>query len=312
MLVRTFDWRDLPSLHRNRYKSVYMDSALVSTRGPQLFPGALLSYLASSVGVFTCVADGNETGEELVIGQFIHLLDSHFGHLTFMTPEAALSSPGVPALLDYMASLLGERGAMHLLADVDERSQAFEPLRKSGFAIYGRQRIWKLVDSLSRHEEANPWRAAVSQDTIAIRSLYNNLVPALVQQAEPFLLDRPRGLVYYQEGDLLAFVELRYGHRGIWAQPFVHPDAGDFSERFVDFLHKVPRRYYRPVYICVRSYQSWLEASIEELGGEAGPRQAVMVKHLAVQQKALRPVAIPALEGGQPEVTASIVRSENK
>jgi hypothetical protein len=36
----------------------------------------------------------------------------------------------------------------------------------------------------------------------------------------------------------------------------------------------------RPVYICVRSYQAWLEPVLADLGAKAGPRQAVMVKHL--------------------------------
>jgi hypothetical protein len=247
-----------------------------------------------------------------VIGQFIHIPDSHFAHLTFLTPEGALVSPGISALLDYMVSLLGERGAMHLLADVDERTQAFEALRSAGFAIYSRQRIWRLAEVAPHQGDSIHWRAATSQDTISIRSLYNNLVPALVQQVEPFLSKSPRGLVFYKDGDLLAYVELRYGHRGIWAQPFIHPDAGDFSEHFMDFLYEIPRRLSRPVYLCVRSYQSWLESSIEEVGGEPGFRQAVMVKHLAVQQKLLRPVAMPVLDGGQPEVTTPIVHLEGK
>jgi hypothetical protein len=66
------------------------------------------------------------------------------------------------------------------------------------------------------------------------------------------------------------------------------------------------------VYVCIRSYQSWLEAAMEDLGAEAGPKQAVMVKHLAVQQKAARQFALPALEGGQAEISAPIVRSEIK
>jgi len=36
------------------------------------------------------------------------------------------------------------------------------------------------------------------------------------------------------------------------------------------------------VYLCVRSYQAWLEPVLEDLGAHAAAqRQAVMVKHLA-------------------------------
>jgi hypothetical protein len=37
-----------------------------------------------------------------------------------------------------------------------------------------------------------------------------------------------------------------------------------------------------------------------------------MVKQLTTQQKILRTLALPALDGGQPEVTAPIVQSGSK
>ena len=50
----------------------------------------------------------------------------------------------------------------------------------------------------------------------------------------------------------------------------------------------------------MRSYQAWLEASLEELGAEAGPRQAVMVKRLAKPVKELQ--AVPAMEKAMAKV----------
>jgi hypothetical protein len=63
-------------------------------------------------------------------------------------------------------------------------------------------------------------------------------------------------------------------------------------------------------YVCVRTYQSWLDAALEDIGAQASTPQAVMVKHLAVTSKQTRPYVIPALEGGRPEVSAPIVHSE--
>jgi hypothetical protein len=201
---------------------------------------------------------------------------------------------------------------MRLLADVDEQTQAFEGLRGDGFAIYARQRIWQITGRMPNKQPATKWRSAKSQDGMAMRLLYANLVPGLVQQVEPFNTTRPQGVVYYHQNELLAYVELRYGHKGIWAQPFIHPDAEELAEHFVEFLQQIPNRRSRPVYVCVRSYQSWLETAIEALGAEASPRQAVMVRHLAIPQKATRSFGLPALEGGQPEITAPIARSESK
>ena len=320
MSVRPFDWRDLTVLHRYRHKSVFLNSALLLTRGPMLVQGALLSYLAPAMGIFTCVSDDHTENDLTLIGQVIHTLGSQFAHLTFLAPDNASDMLHFAPILDYMVALSGERGAFRLLADVDEHTEAFEVLRQGGFAIYTRQRIWqwteeKLNDLLAKIPDpplANNWRTANGRDTIAIRSLYNNLVPGLVQQAEPFVAQHPKGLVYYQDGELLAYVELQYGHRGIWAQPFIHPDAEGISDHFLHFLQKLRNRHSRPVYLCVRSYQSWLETAIDELGAECGPKQAVMVKHLAVQQKALRTLTLPALEGGQAEISAPIAHSEMK
>ena len=61
-----------------------------------------------------------------------------------------------------------------------------------------------------------------------------------------------------------------------------------------DLLQNLPDRASRPVYLCVRSYQSWLEAAIEELGAEPGPRQAVMVKHLAAAAEGSPAFSLPA------------------
>jgi hypothetical protein len=276
-----------------------------------MMPGALFSYLAPSMGVFTCVSNGKDSSGP-VIGQFMHLLGSPFSHITFFAPQTRLVGPHISAQVEYMLMLLGERGAMRLLADVDEGSDAYEALREVGFATYTRQRVWQLTGHPQDGVTGATWRLALSQDVIPIRVLYNNLVPGLVQQIEPFATQRPKGMVYYEQGELLAYVELRYGHRGIWAQPFVHPHAEDVTVHFLDLLSKIPNRRSRPVYICVRSYQAWLESAIEDLGAEAGPRQAVMAKQLIVQIKARNTFAIPALEGGQPEITAPVVRLESK
>jgi len=312
MSVRHFDWRDFPALHRLRRQSVFLDSALVLTRGPLMLPGALFSYLAPSMGIFTYVLNGDEGGGSPVFGQFIHFLGSSVSHLTFLAPSVGLDSEKVPALVEHMMIQSGERGALRLLADVDESSEAFETLRQCGFAIYSRQRIWQLTGFPNGSPHLTPWRSAISQDEIPIRSLYNNLVPALVQQVEPLASQRSKGMVYYDHGDLIAFVELKYGRRGIWAQPFVHPDAQDMAQHLLDLLNIIPNRRSRPVYICVRSYQSWLETAIEDLGAEAGPRQAVMAKQLVSQQKAARAFAIPALESGQPEITAPVAQLGSK
>lgn len=308
MTPRPFDWRDLPTLHAYRSECVFLDSALVLTRGPLMLPGALLSFMAPETGIFTGV--NPLSTQASLIGQVIHLLGAQTARLTFIAPESALEPERVAELLEYLIFRLGERSALRLLAEVDEQIIAYEALRRANFAIYARQRIWQLTTQHQHTTSSLAWRRATGRDAFAIRLLYNNLVPGLVQQVEPFVTQKPRGLVYQRGNDLLGYVDIKFGHRGIWMQPFIHPEAEDALDWLVDLIRNMPYRNARPVYICLRSYQAWLEGAIEDLGGEAGPRQAVMVKHLALPLREARSLAIPNLEGGRPEISAPITRLE--
>lgn len=311
MSIHPFDWRDLPALRRYRNQSVFLNSALVLTRGPSLLSRTLLSSLAPGVGIITAVSVEDNSVDQVVIGQTMHASGTQCAHLTFLTPEEALEAASISPLLEYISVQMVERGAFRLLAEVNEDTTAFESLRQAGFAIYARQRVWRLGEKGAGDASSVAWQPAAERDLISVRSLYNNLVPGLVQQAEPFPSEGLRGMVYRQGDDLLAYVEVRYGRRGVWVQPFIHPDAEQVADHLGGLFESLQNRYSRPLYVCVRSYQSWLEPAVEKLGAEAGLRQAVMVRHLAVPQKAMRAFTLPALEGGQPEPTASISRSHS-
>lgn len=309
MRVRPFDWRDLPRLLRNRRNSVFLNSYLLLTRGPQHVPGALLSSVAPSMGVFTCVGQGEPKQSGSLIAQIVHRAAAEFSYLTFITPQDGLESPVLIGVLEYLVKVSGDRGALHMVADVDESHLAHEALRGTGFATYTRQRVWRLVDAMVEDQSQDGWRPAADIHTVAIRSLFHNQVPKMVQQVEPDFAPNLKGLVYYRDGELLAFVELRFGHRGIWMQPFFHPDIPDVFERLKELSMHVPYRKTRPRYICVRSYQAWLEPALEAIGAQPSPSHAVLVKHLAVSQKVDLSFEMPVIEGTQPEITAPILRN---
>lgn len=313
MNIRPFDWRDIPALHRYRNDCIFLHSSLLLTRGPMLMSGALLSFFTSAAGIYTSVGtlNGVEASKSRgpLISQVIHPPGSQQAHMTFITPGSALETNSPVALIEHLSTQVVEYGGFRLLADVDERSDVFATLKQNNFAIYARQRIWKLKQEEGDARDGS-WKEAEDADLIPVRSLYTNVVPGLVQQVEPFPVDRLNGLVFRQGPEILAYVEIKYGHQGIWVQPFIHPDAEDVVDNLTELLSHLPRRRSRPVYLCIRSYQSWLESAVEDMGGEPGPSQAVLVKHLAVPQKALRSFSLPALEGGQPEITAPFARTQ--
>ena len=313
MNIRSFDWRDLPVLHRYRNSGLFLDTALLLTRGPASVPaGAVFSAPSLGGGVFTYLCDDDQAHREPLLVQVTHNAGSTFARLSYLAPDESITSADLPVLLDHLAISVGERGAFHILAEVDERLQAFDALRRSGFAIYASQRIWKLVDDSKGKPAASAWRKCTSQDVLRVRTLYSDLVPGLVQQVEPLPRQHLRGMVYYQDGVMLAYVELHYGSTGIWVQPFIHPDAHDFDATLGDLLHALPGRRGRVVYICVRSYQSWLEGMIEAVGAVPGDSQAVMVRHLSVARRAAQPVTLPSINGTRAEPITHIVLNPDK
>lgn len=308
MNIRSFEWRDLPVLHRYRDSGLFLDTALVLTRGSELVTkGTVFSAAGLGGGVFTYVCEDSEAQMRLLLVQGTHNAGSTFGRLSFIAPEEVVALSNLPLLFDYLAPAVGERGAFHILAEVDEHAQAFDALRHSGFAIYTNQRIWRLGDAGTSKSGSSAWRRCHEQDVLRIRSLYNDLVPGLVQQVEPLPRQHLHGMVYYQDGSLLAYVDLRYGPKGIWVQPFVHPDARDFDAAFADLLNTLPGRRGRAVYICVRAYQSWLEGMVEAAGAAVGDSQAVMVRHLSVVRRATQPVTLPSINGTRAEPITHIV-----
>ncbi|MFN2197376.1 MAG: hypothetical protein ACK2UW_14745 [Anaerolineales bacterium] len=303
MHTRPFDWRDLPKLHSYRNDTLYLNKALLLTRGPLQTLGAMLASIVPTVGIFTAVAEPQEEADQTVIGQTIHHTGDSHAYISFLAPEQALNDNTLTPLVEQLVVEAGGRGILRILADLDERSPVLEALRNSGFAVYMRQRIWQLGGNTDQQPGRHVWRIAVDRDLFAIRVLYANLVPGLVQQVEPVSLDRPKGLVYYKDDELMAYVELRYGLRGIWARPYIHPDIEEATHELVALLLNLPSRRSRPVYVCISAYQSWLDGILEDLDAHPSPRQVLLVKHLTVKASIAQAVPVAGLEA-HPETFA--------
>jgi GNAT superfamily N-acetyltransferase len=278
MIVRSLDVLDLPMLSRYRRDLLSLDTARILTRGDPLGAAALLSYLDPRRNIYTAVA--SDDGGSLM-GQVTLREDETSARLTFLAPAEALNGL-TQSLLEHLVTQVGEWGAFHLLAEVDEDSPAFRLLRQAGFAMYAWQRIWKLPAS-GQAGNKDIWRQAAETDWPAVQSLYGQIVPALLHPVE-VLPKQVMGLVC-SEGNLQAYVAVNSGPKGVWIQPIVPPDSDCVSEQLAGLTNAVSDWRDKPIYVCVRSYQAWLESVLEDLGAEAGQRQAVMVRRLAKLQK---------------------------
>jgi hypothetical protein len=315
-MIRSFDWRDLPLLHRIRHRGLCLDSQLAFTRGPNVLQYALLDMLGPGRTAHTFVA---RRGGQPAIAQVLLPPGRNVAHIAFVSPAEMLEDSQGAEMLDAMARAGAAHGAHGLIAEVDERSPAFESLRRFGFAIYSRQRIWRLsADSVPPAPAGEPatdggtalWRAATPADEPAIASLYLNLVPALVQQVEPPPTRHSRDIVHWRQGELLGYLSFDGGPRGIWVLPYFHPGAEDPDQLLGILLSDLEERQQRPLYICVRSYQSWMTPPLQTLGFEVLTDQAVMVKRLAVSVRQPQLAVLPALEASLPKPTAPLAHIE--
>jgi hypothetical protein len=302
MTVRSLDLLDLPLLSRYRREVLSLYGARILTHGNPLGAMAMLSYLNPRRHIYTAVA--SENGRSLM-GQVILNGDETSARLTFLAPTEHINGLTL-LLLDHLTTQAGEWGAFHLLAEVDENSPVFRSLRQAGFAMYAWQRVWKLP-KLELPAGGSSWREAEENDWPAIQSLHGQIIPALIQPVDA-LPKQVSGLVCRPEGNLQAYVAINSGPEGIWIQPLVPPDSWCGPER----LAGLSGWGNRPVYFCVRSYQAWLETVLEDLGAEAGPRQAVMVRRLAKTIKESLAVSVmeKALAKAKPAAPVSRVESE--
>ena len=150
-IIRTFDWRHVALLARVRDRGLCLDSQLAFTRGAHALQNALLDPFIRGKSAITLVS---RNGDIEAVGQCIYRSDAPNARLSFFGPAEALDSDAGLKLLESLAAAVGEHGAPNLIAEVDERSDAFERLRSAGFAIYARQRIWRLVEAKEDFEPA--------------------------------------------------------------------------------------------------------------------------------------------------------------
>jgi hypothetical protein len=313
-MIRTFDWRDVALMHRVSKRGLCLYARMSCTRGPNALLNALKEVLPMTGQASTVVYRSETKKGRAAIGQLHHNLGDHHARIAFIGPAEVLDGAEGIHLLDALVETAGIRGAHHLLAEVNEESYAFESLRQAGFAIYARQRIWRLAGGprVGDKTETGAWRSLRKADYAAVLALYHNLVPPLVQQIEPPPSRGRDCRVHWGKDEVIGYMQLQHGPLGSWIQPFFHPSVEDPEDLLKPILKQVRDDRRSPLYVSVRSYQGWMDGMLHRLGFDSWQDQAVMVKHLVAQVR--KPVLKPlrAMEGTRPEPTSPIVRVDDR
>ncbi len=273
MPPRALEFFDLPKLPFYRDKMVALDSRWILTRGNPLRAGSFLSYLNPKRRIYTAIL---EKEEGTTLGGMVQHPDESFARLTYLAAEHFSASP--LALIDHLSTHAGLWRAHQVVAEITESHALFSSLRQCGFSVYSRQRIWKLNEMPQPKHHTPLWHRQKEIDLIPIQTLQAEIVPPLLQPIE-FFSPSPTGMVC-QADESLAYVDCAYGSQGVFLRPLIHPNTDDMREKLFGLLGALPNRRGLPVYLCVRSYQAWIEPILEEMGAKASESQAVMVKRL--------------------------------
>lgn len=303
MSIRPLAIFDLPYLYSFRDQAIGLDSARTLTRGNPLGAVGLFAYVNPVRHIYSAIVNGDQ---ESVLGGVIHSRNETFAKLLFIAPSSQLDHPDLPALIESLSAQAGAWGAFHVLAEVDEKSDAFIALRKAGFSVYAWQRMWD-VSEVTEAGRSFEWTRVKPVHMPAVQSIYYQIVPALLQPIEPL----PKaGLGWMCSDGVRCYVSATQGVYGIVLSPLIHPEATDVGEKLASLIGNLPDRRNRPVYLCVRSYQTWLEPVLADLGAKGADRQAVMVKHLAHMVKEGQ--TAPAVPSGASVQPSQVSRAEAK
>lgn len=299
-MIRPFNLRDLPLMRRlsEQGVSLHAESALTNNFNP--LREALFSLVGGDYPTYVWkIEKGSEAG-------FIQLAleeDEQHARIIYVSPNDDTTVPGEEdddqitnedvwlPLLDQAVVEVGTRGIHSLVAEVAETGAELPILRRAGFAVYTRQDIWRLDQVPAQMEtrlELTPRRPVDDWD---IQLLYGNMVPRLVQLVEPAPpLQRGGGWLLRENGELAAYAHLRFGAVATWLRLFIHPNAEAQADEIIAAMVQVAgRKANRPVYCCVRRYQSWLQRPLQDAGFVHWGSQAVMVKHTVHHMR--RPLA---------------------
>jgi len=301
MTIRPLDILDIPTIARYRNDVLTLDNARALTRGLPFGAMGLLAYVNPVRHIYAAVANG---ASDVLLGGIIHTRGDTYAKLLYLAPGSHLEHPELTALVEHLSAEAGNWKAFHVLAEVDESATIFPALRMAGFSVYAWQRMWdvshiqKKGSSPERSAEGSSWKRLRSVDLPAVQSLHYQIVPPLLHPVEP-APHREVGFVYSKS--MKCYAGINAGAYGIVITPLIHPEETRVSEKLEELVNNLPDRNGRNVYFCVRSYQTWLDPVLADIGASAAPRQAMMVKHLAHLVKADQPVrTVPANARVQP------------
>ena len=259
------------------------------------------------------VCEPDESGKRL-ISQIRFQIGAQSAQLGFLILNEDVNEGAITALLEEMIKTAGIWGALNVTCELESEALFYEAFRHADFIVWAKQKLWRFKRVPREYKvEKFQWRVWNSDDARDMRGLYNAVIPKLLHNLEPLSRRAMLGMVYYNaEGVLQAYADMVYGPRGIWILPIIHPTTADNSEVLLGLLSGLPFPGKRPIYVCARSYQPWLEGVLGQMDAEVSPEQLLMVKHLVITQKVSYKLEVHSLESGHADTGLPVIHFEQK
>jgi hypothetical protein len=199
-------------------------------------------------------------------------------------------------LVQELVYLAVEHDAQRLFTHFPEDNHAeIEVMRQSGFAIYGKDRLYRLK-SLPFIEKGNQlsWKKRSNVDEWGLTKLYLALTPSVVQHAESMMHDRKvryagwwcdphhKGYVLHGEveGDVLGYLSLTRGLQAHWLKLVLHPERVHLGSILLKQGLSMMRDWPKvPIYCDVRDYEGVLTHALEQAGFEHIMTRTLLVRH---------------------------------
>lgn len=291
-MIRPFQLRDVGLLQRVSKHRIPLNAEIVLISNPHPVWTALNQFhVAGEYDTFTYVWRSDNAKVQGFTQLQRREQDSH-AHILYMgSHDATANGASFPpvnsdawlAMLDKVVAEAGRRGIQSVVAEVREDGPELPILRQAGFAVYTRQDVWllnALPDSVSLASHSPLLESPQRLEDWDIQLLYSHLVPNMIQMVEP---QPPFGRISWiaqQNGEMAAYIHVHPGSQADWLQLWVHPNADvNPSHLIAEVITRRPPKPNRPLYCCLRRYQSWLNSALEANQFEYWGSQAVMVKH---------------------------------
>ncbi|MGB8253120.1 MAG: hypothetical protein WCF08_07870 [Anaerolineaceae bacterium] len=261
---------------------VVLNSVLRSTYGSPSGFWWMASQFDPTQTIYTILYKRDDGGE--FIGQVRVLSQAKISYLTLLGGNEEINPNDLAFIIKDLTIRVQRMGSIHLVAEVDHKHPLLEKMKASGFGVSAWQDIWQFTHQPDFRQETDlpgEWCPLAEVDWWQAYQLLQAVTPPISQMTDLPTRYLSRFWVCHKDTRIIAFADIRYGPQGIWIQPAFDPEVSHCPDLLCDLIHCLPARLSRPVYLSVRSYQSWLFRSIELLGAEYVAHQAILVKHLA-------------------------------